>query len=207
MIKVNLLRNRVQDPGGGSSNADSLPGVDSSRTIRENIVKALVIVIFPAGLMLYEAQNIRSLNEEQSRVQALAAKLQGELSGKQVAADKVKNVEVQAKELEDKLKLLKLLSRLRLRHVKTLDFVQSTIPEKVWLKNINYDSDKAHIEIGHFQFMGFATATEELTDFTRKLDGSAYLSDVIVIKNSEIQAANKNTMRDFLFVADAEKKN
>jgi len=208
MIKVNLLRNRIADPGtsAGTSAANVADGDDSSK-LRNSLVKVACILLFTIAIMMYESQNIRALNEEQARLAAQTNQLQAELAAKQNEVDAVKDIEVQARELEDKLKILKLLSRLRLREVKTLDFMQSSIPEKVWLKGITYDSDKIKVEQGHFVFVGNAVATEELTEFVKRLEDSAYLQDVIVVKNQE-QAVGKSTaIREFLFTAEVETKN
>ncbi|MGZ3721699.1 MAG: PilN domain-containing protein [Bdellovibrionales bacterium] len=205
MIKVNLLRNRVMDT---TVNPDAnLLGTSASDQRRDSIVKILAISMFVVGMMIYESQNIRSLNEEANRANADIARLTADNTARQAEVLKVKDVEVQAKELEDKLKILKLLSRLRLREVKTLDFMQSSIPEKVWLKSITYDSDKIHVEAGHFQFTGFSVATEELTEFVRRLEDSAYLMDVIVVRNQEVTAGKSTVLRDFMFTAEVETKN
>jgi Tfp pilus assembly protein PilN len=140
-------------------------------------------------------------------LQAQVAQLQAANAEKLAEAEKVKDIEVQAKELEDKLNILKLLSKLRLRQVKTLDFMQSSIPEKVWLKTINYESDVVHVEAGHFKFTGNAVATEELTEFVKRLEDSAYLQDVIVLKNQEVTLGKgTTTIRDFMFTAEVENK-
>ena len=204
MIKVNLLRNRVQD---STTQIDSGGGAPQREQIREAVVKVFMIGLFTAGLMMYESQNIKSLQEEQARANAQVQKLTVDNAAKLTEVAKVKDVEVQAKELEDKLKILKLLSKLRLREVKTLDFMQSSIPEKVWLRDISYESDKIHVETGHFSFSGNAVVTEELTEFVRRLEDSAYLQDVIVIKNAEVPVSKTNTIREFLFTAEVENKN
>jgi Tfp pilus assembly protein PilN len=203
LIKVNLLRNRVQD---NTTQMDSGGGARREQ-LREAFIKLIMIGLFTGGLMMYESQNIKSLQETQARIAAQVQKLQGDNAVKLADVAKVKDVEVQAKELEDKLKILKLLSKLRLREVKTLDFMQSSIPEKVWLKDINYESDKIHVETGHFTFSGNAVATEELTEFVRRLEDSAYLQDVIVIKNQEISINKASSIREFLFTAEVENKN
>jgi Tfp pilus assembly protein PilN len=202
MIKVNLLRNRVQE----STSADPGPG-RSGDQLREAVIKIAVILIFVVGLILYESQNLRAMNDELARSKAEAAKLTADNTARAAEAEKVKDLEVQARELEDKLKILKLLSKLRLREVKTLDFLQSSIPEKVWLKTISYESDKIHVEAGHFQISGNAAATEELTEFVRRLEDSTYLMDVIVVKNLEQNISKSNSIRDFLFTAEVENKN
>lgn len=204
MIKINLLRNRVQDTAVvGDAGASSV----SSDNLREGIVKIAFVLLFTLGLMLYENQNIRSLNEEQARLQAQSTQMLAQNAAKEADVLKVKDIEIQAKELEDKLKILKLLSKLRLREVKTLDFMQSSIPEKVWLKAINYESDKVRVEAGHFQFSGNSVGTEELTEFVKRLDDSAYLMDVIVVKNQEVPVNKSTTMREFLFTAEVENQN
>ena len=164
-------------------------------------------MIFTVGLMIYENANLRALNEEQAVVAAQVNQLQTEAAAKATEAESVKDIETQAKELEDKLKVLKLLSRLRLREVKTLDFMQSSIPEKVWLKTVSYESEKDKIDSGHFVFNGSAVTTDDLTEFVKRLENSAYLSDVIVVKNQEVTQAKAMSLRDFLFTAEVEAHN
>jgi Tfp pilus assembly protein PilN len=206
MIKVNLLRNRVQDPSLTANSGESSGGGGSDQ-MREVLIKIAFLGLFVFGLMIYESQNIRSLAEELARTNQQVQTLTADNTNRANEVAKFKDVEVQAKELEDKLKILKLLSKLRLREVKTLDFMQSSIPEKVWLKDISYESDKVHVEAGHFQFNGNAVATEELTEFVRRLEDSAYLMDVIVVRNQEVTVNKTSTMREFLFTAEVENKN
>ncbi|MGE3760022.1 MAG: PilN domain-containing protein, partial [Pseudobdellovibrionaceae bacterium] len=124
-------------------------------------------------------------------------------SAKAKEVDSIKDIAKQAQELEDKLKVLKLLSKLRLREVKTLDFMQSSIPEKVWLRSINYSSDREHVENGRFQFTGNSVNTEDLTEFAKRLEDSAYMDNVIVIKNAEVAGPKRaGGMREFLFTAE-----
>lgn len=203
MIRVNLARNRVVDPalapiqvtGGGEQN-------------REAIVKVAFILLFTIGLMMYESQNIRTLNEERGRLQANVTELEAQAQVKATEVEGIKDIAKQAQELEDKLKVLKLLSKLRLREVKTLDFMQTSIPEKVWLKVVNFDAQKLNVEKGHFQFEGFSVTTEDLTEFVKRLEDSAYLEEVIVIKNQEIAGPGKSgALREYQFTAEVEAKN
>lgn len=216
MIKVNLLRNKVGEThtyqaggtlggglGGGGGGGTSLQNIE----LREAVIKIILMLMFTLGLMFFESQNIRSLQAEQARVDAQVAETEAQNQAKAREVESVKDVETQARELEDKLKILKLLSRLRLREVKTLDFVQSSIPEKVWLKTITYESVKDKVENGNFNFTGNAVATEDLTEFVKRLEDSAYLYEVIVMKNQEVPLQNqKNVMRDFQFTAQVEVK-
>lgn len=202
MIRVNLMRNRVQDP-----TLVAQQGTSDGDGNRESIVKLAVMFLFTLVLMFYENQNINSLNAEVGRLGGQVQQLETDAAAKATEADAVKDVEKEAKELEDKLKILKLLSKLRLREVKTLDFVQSSIPEKVWLKNLIYESDSAKFEGGKFDFNGNAVATEDLSEFVKRLEDSAYLSEVIVTKNAENTTGRNVTVREFQFSAEVEARN
>lgn len=206
MIKVNLLTNKV-DQADSTRAVTSMIEAGSQDGNREIMVKGLVMFLFTGGLMLWESQSIRALNEERNRLMTQQNQLQQVATDKAAEADKFKDVEAQAKELEDKLKILKLLSKLRLREVKTLDFVQTSIPEKVWLKTVNFEADSTKLENGHFKVVGNAVTTDDLTEFVRRLESGAYLQDVIVIRNQEVPAAKNSTIRDFMFTAEVEHKN
>lgn len=206
MIKVNLLRNKVGDSPtslAGSTRAVSVDNVE----LKETLIKLFLILVFTLGLMVFESQNLRSLQAEVSRLQTQVNELEAQNQAKLKEVEGVKDIENQARELEDKLKILKLLSKLRLREVKTLDFVQSSIPEKVWLKTMIYEADKEKVEAGHFSFTGNAVATEDLTEFVKRLEDSAYLYEVIVMKNQEVGVnQQKSVIREFQFTAQVEVK-
>ncbi|MGE0527150.1 MAG: PilN domain-containing protein [Bdellovibrionales bacterium] len=204
MIRVNLLRNRIGDSGlaaPGPAMAVQNP------EMRESLIKILLMVIFVVGLMVYEGQVIRGLNADMVRIQAELVDLQAQAQAKAQEVESIKDMEKEARELEDKLKVLKLLSRLRLREVKTLDFMQSSIPEKVWLKSVHYNSEEIQSQKGRLVFTGNAAATEDLTEFVRRLEESSYLDEVIIIKNQEVNVQGRSTtMRDFEFTARVESK-
>jgi len=203
VIKVNLMRNRVQEaPAPGEAI------VDTSNENRDALVKIAFILIFVLGLMVWESQSIRALNSQAAVVASRVSELEGQATGKLTEVEGIKDIAKQAEELKDKLKVLKLLSRLRLREVKTLDFMQSSIPEKVWIKSIVFESERTKMDQGKFQFIGFSVTTEDLTDFVKRLEDSAYLNEVIVIKNQEIAAPGKaGNIREYMFNAEVESKN
>ncbi|MBX3021505.1 MAG: PilN domain-containing protein [Bdellovibrionales bacterium] len=211
MIKVNLLRNKVNDGptlqsvGPGGSHVASSSG--ASAEMREALIKVAFLLMFTVILMFFESQNLRNLQAEAVRLSVRVTELEAQAVEKAKEVEAVKDIETQARELEDKLKILRLLSRLRLREVKTLDFIQSSIPEKVWLKTLVYESDKDRVEFGKFNFAGNAVTTEDLTEFVKRLEDSAYLYEVIVMKNQEVPIpSQKNVMRDFQFTAQVEVK-
>lgn len=205
MIKVNLLRSRIQDQQ--ATVMGNVQEVDEGE-LKPTLIKVAFILLFTLGLMIYESQNIRSLNEQIQRMKAQTQDLEAKSAAKALEAAGVKDIAERARELEDKLKIMKLLSRLRLREVKTLDFMQSSIPEKVWLKSIRYDSDQTDPAKAQYTFTGNSVTTDDLSEFVKRLEESNYLGEVIVIKNQEVTLSAKNaTVRDFLFTAEVEVSN
>lgn len=204
MIKINLLRNKVAENQQDPNAVDRGPRNEN----REVIVRLFFIAIFTVLLMFYESNNIKQLSIQVGELQAKTDELDANLQAKIAEVDKYKDVEKDAKELEDKLKILRLLSRLRLREVKTLDFMQSAIPEKVWIRSLNFVSEKQNVEEGRFQFRGGAVSTEDLTDFVKRLEDSVYFAEVIVFKNQETTIPGRTTgqAREFEFSALVEEK-
>ncbi|NJL24920.1 MAG: hypothetical protein HC902_06930 [Calothrix sp. SM1_5_4] len=204
MIRVNLLKSRV----GDTQTSTVQEGASGQGEMRENLTKVFFIAIFTVALMFYESQNLETLGGEQRRIQVQIQELEAQLDVKNKEIESVKDVEAQAAELEDKLKVLKMLSRLRLREVKTLDFMQSSIPEKVWLKSVSFQADRDKPDQGLFDFRGVSVVTEDLTEFTKKLEDSAYLYEVIVLKNQDVPATGRvGSLREFHFTAQVETKN
>lgn len=193
MIKINLLKNRVQGESG--TQAIAFEESDNSQA-RSAVVKVLLMSLACVGLMLYESQRLSSLRNEMASLGQELQTMQTTVTEKVAEAEGLKSVEAEAKELEDKLKLLKHLSKLRLREVKTLDLMQNSIPERAWLKSLTYEKNR-------FVFIGAAVSTPELSEFVKRLDESAYLTDVIVTRNREVGDASAG-FRDFEFSAMVE---
>lgn len=206
MIKVNLLKSKVGDTTQMAT-AGQTAFAGASEDTKEATIKAIIVFFFTGALMFYEWQNLNTLKAEVQRLMAQQSNLEQDVLAKDKEVEAIKDIESQSRALEDKLKVLKLLSHLRLRGVKTLDFIQSSMPEKVWLKDLIYESDKEKVETGHFSFQGNSVATEDLTDFVKRLEDSSYLEEVIVMKNQEVSTqSGKGNIRDFLFTAQVEVK-
>lgn len=204
MIRINLIRNRVQDTDGATAvGVDS--GSESASEMRSAIFKLVMILLPMVALYLWEHNHLDTL---QSRVAGLRAQLQNlenQAAIKEQEAVGVSDVEKQAKELQDKLAIIRMLSKLRLREIKTLDFIQSAIPERVWLRAIGYTSSLTDFHGGSFKVLGGAASTEDLSEFVKRLEESSYLKQVIVVKNQEAEfGLTGKALRDFDFRAQVE---
>lgn len=187
MIKVNLGRTRLDsiEIADGGANISSGPGLE----IREIVVKLLILLLGVFSLMYYESQNLDALNSKMALAQSALAQQQAVLDQKNQEFSTLSGVESDAKALQDKLGLLKRLSRLRLREVKSLDYIQSAVPQKVWLTSLEMTDERLSIK-------GKAQGDTDVTLFMRRMESGGYFSDVILMQDSTITESGTN-LREF----------
>lgn len=195
MIRINLNRTRVTADEASSIGLESGGQVSA----RDALVKILVIMLGTAALMLYERQNLDQLNAELAQIQAQDQQIKTQVQSKTAELAKLKDIEPQAQGLNEKLNLLREYSKQRITELQSMDYVQSIIPERVWLRSVRFDNHK-------FQFVGNAVETIDLTEFVGKLENSAYFKDVIVVQDRE-KKVQSGMIRDFEFTAREEVKN
>ena len=197
MIRVNLTRSRVAS-GSEEGSAPSNIVIDSSTPggpdVRSLVTKAAVMLIGTLGLWMYEKQNIDRLSGEMAVVNAELNKVRQEQAKKAGELEKLKDIEPQAQALSDKLKVLRAYSKQRLENLQSLDYIQSVIPERVWLSSVNYETKR-------YRLTGNSMETVDLTEFVNKLEGSAYFQDVIVIQDTEKPIQPTGKIREFEMTA------
>jgi Tfp pilus assembly protein PilN len=192
MIKINLNRTRVTAGLEGETVVQD-GGSESRINFREVGVKFFVMFIGVFALMIFERQNIDQLTQDLGRAQLELNGLKSQIAEKQGELGKLKDIEPLANGLNEKLRVLREYSKQRITELQSLDFMQSIIPERVWLRGIRFDKHR-------YQVVGNSVETVDLTDFVNKLENSAYFKDVIVIQDRERGVAN-GKIRDWEFTA------
>ena len=198
MIKVNLLRSQQQQSteeySGGATQVAGALGPTKEEQVEG--IKKLGIMLLPTLFLVgYEWYNIDFLETQQRAAQGKARSLEQELNQINQEMKLYADVEQEAKVLEDKISILRDLSRIRLREVKALDFLQSVTPEAVWFKAISYQDLK-------FKFEGYAVTDDALSVFIRELENSAYFRDVILMKATE-EKKKEGTVKVFEITAES----
>jgi type IV pilus assembly protein PilN len=174
MIKVNLTKTRVT--GNGEFNEAM---VSPSETIGVGpltiLFKILLMLFATVGLMTYERININSLQSQLSTLNLQSVQLNQEYAKLQQQTAPMKEFEGKAKELEDKLKIMKKLSRLRLRAVKALDFIQTSLPERMWFTSIDMKEEKVILK-------GYSATDEDISKFLKTIEGSVLFTNVLLVR-------------------------
>ncbi len=196
MIRINLGRTRIEDAEGLESayRDEALPSGQSP--LVTIFVKILLIVGGTIALNFYEGSNIDELNKRVMQQNTQRSQLQAELDQKNSELQTLGTAQDDSKALQDKMKLLKNLSRLRLREVKSLDFIQSIVPARMWLIQMRIEKD-------NYLIKGLSRDNAAVSTFVNKLEDGGYFSDVVLTQDNEIQDGGYE-MREFEIVARSE---
>lgn len=196
MIRINLGRTRIQNVDSlesayqapSSSSGDSSPvGI---------LIKLIAIFIGLLALNFYEGSNLEKLNAQVAQVNQQLMTLQTTLEQKNQELASLGSLQDDSKVLQDKMALLKGLSQLRLREVKSLDYLQTIIPPRVWLTTLNIDKDQ-------YVFKGRSKDEAAVSLFVEKLEDGGYFSDVVLIQDSPIVEQGVD-LREFEVLARSE---
>lgn len=181
MIKVNLLRSRAEGVGEETFAVSAQGGaaLSLSKSDQMQVIKKVgVVILATACMIIYEWYNVDVLSKKASVARAEVKAAERKLKAVNDELGNYKDVQDESKILEDKISILKALSKVRLREVKSLDFLQSITPEAVWYNNVEY-KDKI------FKLDGFAITDDALSQLIKELESSIYFTDVILMKASE----------------------
>lgn len=198
MIKVNLLKNRAEGAGTQVTSAtqiDNLTAVEGvsegmdAEQARQIALKFVVIIVATAGLWVYETWHIDTLREQRRSIERQNGDMQKEISEKQPVAAKAKELQKKITDLRGRIKIIRDLSKTRLREIKSIDYIQNVIPDKVWLTNIEIKDEKVKIE-------GSAMSDEQLNRFIELIDGKSYFKDVVLLRAVE-QKVKEGTIKNF----------
>lgn len=188
MIKINLARKKGTGTGtgGGESTESHFEIHDSAASTQKSaLVKLVLMFVFVGALMFYENQNVTAYQAEMIKQSAKITELQTDLENKKSVTAGMDVIEKNAQVLEQKLSIMKKLSRVRLREVKSLDYIQSIVPEKVWFSNIIFDDTKLVLQ-------GYAVSDEDLNELTKGLENSVQFSNVIILQSTDMKVANSS---------------
>lgn len=185
MIRINLLRNRAQGGGAQQSTSTNISFAPTEETSdQKGALKNLLFLFIGLGLLvLYENYNKFSLNDSTLLLTNEYSQIEQELNKSKADLEQFKGSEEEAKVLEDKLSLIKKLSRVRLREVKALDYIQEVIPDKIWLRHITMDQESVKIS-------GYSIVDEDISGFIQALDRSSFFQGVVLTQAAEVLGKN-----------------
>jgi Tfp pilus assembly protein PilN len=191
-MKINLLRNRGDNTGrtavtrlsyeSAASNAGEFSAFNDFRNNNQKIINNVLLMFIGVGcLMAYEYFHIGGLESDLAALNSQNSSLQAELTEKRPIAEKAKVLQKEIQDIESRIKSIKDLSKIRLREIRAVDYIQNTIPERVWLTKVEFNS-------GNLTLEGGASSDEQLNRFLESLEAKSYFTNVILLKSIEEKA-------------------
>ncbi|MEQ1664180.1 MAG: PilN domain-containing protein, partial [Bdellovibrionales bacterium] len=187
MIKINLLKRRSENTianAGTEINYETSFDINSTEgkvaSTKDAFLKILVIIIWAVALFAYESYNINDLKVQLQGIQAKRDTTAAEIDSKKAITSRARELQQQILDLEARIKAIRVLSQIRLREIKSIDYIQNTIPERVWLKSID-------LKDGNLQIEGVAAADDQMNKFFDALESKKSFKDVLLAKAIELK--------------------
>lgn len=192
MIRVNLLRS-IGVAKGPTTGVATDPGLDTDMSFvkTEGGLKAKgILFIAPIILVIVFIQyNYLEKKSKRDRLQKELKVVQAELKRLEPDVREVERYKEEKRKLEAQLEVVKSLSKERLRNVKSLDALQSLIPQKAWL-------DSLVIKDSRVILAGFAVDDIVVSEFLQNLESSIFFSNVTLVA-SEDQKTKAGVVKKF----------
>ncbi len=197
MIKINLIKSKVKIEGASEeAEAKVYASDDSDIDQKEIALKVVLMLVFPVLFFFYDRHELNKARQELRQVSAQANSLQQELAAKQQQVSELSGMEAEATFLSQRIEAVSELSKLRMAELRTLDFLQSITPQRVWFTSIQIRDDKIDIN-------GSAIGDDDLTQLINRMEGSVNFKGVVLLK-SEDSVGSQGTVKVFELSAGLE---
>lgn len=163
MIKINLL------PSQKAKKGKKKLEIQSQLILASIVLSVLFLVLGYIWILL---------NEKVDNLTADKTKLTTELGLLKAKVKEVENYERDKKAVEEKIKIIEQLRKNQSVPVLLLDQISRSLPEKVWLVNVNEQNGVIDLE-------GKATTNSEIVDFINNLKKSSLFKDVQILESRQ----------------------
>ncbi|MFH1626129.1 MAG: PilN domain-containing protein [Pseudomonadota bacterium] len=160
MIRINLLPVREAKLRESARQLVSIGGL--------SVILVVIAIVF---FHLKVSGRVDILNSEVSSTQEQINQLNKKVGD-------IEKYRKQKKELEDKIKVIDMLSRQKTGPVHILDELSMSIPGKVWLTSLRESSSKLTLT-------GIALDNETIADFMKNLERSPYFSNIELVQSQQ----------------------
>lgn len=194
MIKINLLRDSsssagtsagVMSSGGGSGGFSSSSGIVDGKDL---LIKALLVLLPVVAYYGYDMQTVQTKKAKVEELRGQIAKTDKELAALDVQVKEVEKFMEEKRRLNSQLDTIKNLSKERLRNVKSMDALQSIMPQKAWLLEMSIKDTNVSLE-------GQAIDDIVISDFMRDLEESVFFNNVVLEASEEVRRDEGNVKK------------
>ncbi|PWU15961.1 MAG: fimbrial assembly protein [Bdellovibrio sp.] len=206
MIRINLATSAGRAKKKGISpdaafeeELRGLGGGDESAQTRNLVVRAVILLIGPVVLFIYSDAIVPEKYANLRRLEAEHNEVSKKNRDAAAAVEEIKKFEKEEQKLQAQINALNSIKKDRMREVRVLDYIQRTIPPKVWLKKLELSTE------GRVVLGGLTNLDSELTAFMDSLQKSAYLKDVSLVRSNEVSTKEEGVLKTFEITCNLEK--
>lgn len=189
MIKINLASRKqsttVAGSGGGGAGGfkvSKLTAVDleAFRDLPIRKLALMAVVAIGASYLVddYKATETKKVEDEYAKLDQERGRLQGEIAKTKGFEAMKKALEADERMIKTKIETIRKLLQDRQNPPKMLASLSSSLPSDVWLNSFAVASGKA-------KFMGFSTNYNQISDFMKNVNDSAYFTGLGLVNTQQ----------------------
>ncbi len=198
MIKVNLANSILKK-------SDSKAGVNllEGKIIRDAAIKLGLIIAPVLGFMYYEKMDLQDKNDAYSRLVVERDQLNSDLKNQESVDEIVKQVEMQQREMDDKLHVMEQIFGLRSKKIQALSLLQRHILASLWLDKLSVREEQGSMGGPGIKTVvavsGMGTSVEDIQIFTTALSQEKAVFEKVRAPNISAEDIQKQEVKKFKF--------
>lgn len=161
MIRINLANALMRSMDSVAKPAVIAVSADS-KMMRENVIKAALILIPLVGLFIYERTNLSSKQQVLDAIVAEKQTLDAKLAQVGTVDDVLRQIEQQKQEVDRKVEVVRKIFSMRRQKLNSILTLQTHIPRSSWLRVLEFNADTIKIN-------GTASNTEDAQNYASLL--------------------------------------
>lgn len=198
MIKVNLA-NSILKKSDSKGGANLLEG----KMIRDAAIKIGLIIAPVLGFMYYEKTDLESKNLAYTKLVTERDQLNTDLKNQESVDEIVKQVEMQQREMDDKLHVMEQIFGLRSKKIQALSLLQKHILQSLWLDKLTVQEEQATVGAmapkTSVSVSGFGTSIEDIQIYTTALSQEKAVFEKVKAPNISAEDVNRPDVKKFKF--------
>ncbi|AGH94974.1 PilN domain-containing protein [Pseudobdellovibrio exovorus] len=181
MIKINLLNTYKEAAGGSSAGASGnivLSDDDEKKKILTEFAKrALVVIIGPLALYIYEMQTLPELQREMNTLNARLAEMQEFNNSKQDLANEIKKYEQEQEQFNAQMDFINKITRDKVNEYKLFQHLKDSTPENVWINKLELMDNLLTITAE-------SDDSKEIEKFIQRLSNADFISNLVPLSQT-----------------------
>lgn len=186
MIKVNLLKDAGRKKTGGGGIPDSTmiseykAGMTGALGSNKPIIQRFAFLIVPiVGVFIYTWVVESGLENDKENLRKKIQGVEQQVAALQPQLNVIEQLKTEKGKLTNEINAIRDVSKRRYGYVKTLDALQTLIPDKAWVTKLTVKDQIISLE-------GRAIEDTIISSFMQNLEESAYFSDVTWVDSKEV---------------------